>query len=133
MIKNSVFLPMAIVTVLISGCAAIPLDPQASHIVASPNPAPQNCKYLGQVFGNQGNFFTGEYTSNQHLEEGAMNMMKNKASRLGANYIQIISSRAGITGSLGGTSGTISGSSSQTNVTNVGNAYRCPPKTIGLT
>ena len=65
-----------------------------------------------------------------------MNDIKNKASRLGANYIQLITNRAGVTGSMGGSfdrhGGFVSGGSEQTNVTNLGNAYRCDPKAIGL-
>ncbi|CEG58556.1 DUF4156 domain-containing protein [Legionella fallonii] len=129
-------LSISALTIMISGCASIPLDPQAARIVATPNPAPKGCKYLGQVVGNQGNFFTGSYTSNRNLEEGAMHDLKNKASQLGANYIQLITNRAGVTGSMGGSfdrhGGFISGSSEQTNVTNLGNAYRCDPKAIGL-
>ena len=51
---------------MISGCSAIPLNEQASKVIASPNPAPKSCKYVGQVVGNQGNFFTGSYTSNKN-------------------------------------------------------------------
>ncbi len=129
-------LSLSALTLVISSCASIPLDPQAARIIATPNPAPKGCKYLGQVVGNQGNFFTGSYTSNRNLEEGAMHDLKNKASQLGANYIQLITNRAGVTGSMGGSfdhhGGFISGSSEQTNVTNLGNAYRCDPKAIGL-
>src|SRR3990167_9489055 len=88
--------------ILVSGCAAVPMEPQAARIISSPNPAPKGCKYLGQVVGNQGNFFTGGFTSNRNLEEGAMNDMKNQAAHLGANYIQLITNRAGITGSSSG-------------------------------
>lgn len=122
--------------ILVSGCASIQLEPQASRIIASPNAAPKGCKYLGQVVGNQGNFFTGGWTSNRNLEEGAMNDLKNRAGKLGANYIQLVTNRAGVTGSMGGSfdqhGGFMSGSSEQTNVTNLGNAYVCPPKSIGL-
>lgn len=123
---------LSIAASLLSGCASIPLDPQAARIIATPNPAPQGCKYLGQVIGNQGNFVTGSYTSNRNLEEGAMHDLKNKASKLGANYIQLITNRAGNTGSVYGGEGYFSGGSAQTNVTNVGNAYICPRKSIGL-
>jgi hypothetical protein len=86
--------------------------------------------------GNQGNFFTGNYTSNRNLEEGAMNDLRNKASKLGANYIQLVTNRAGVTGSMSGSfdkhGGFMSGGSAQTNVTNLGNAYHCDPKAIGL-
>lgn len=122
---------------VLGGCAATALDPGATRIIASPNAPPKGCKYLGQVMGNQGNFFTGNYTSNRNLEEGAMNDLKNKAKQLGANYIQLVTNRAGVTGSMSGQSGFgdstfISGHSAQTNVTNLGNAYACNPKAIGL-
>lgn len=129
-------LSISAITLIIGGCASIPMDPQATRIIATPNAAPKGCKYLGQVIGNQGNFFTGSYTSNRNLEEGAMNDLKNKANKLGANYIQLITNRAGVTGSMSGASdrhgGFMGGSSQQTNVTNLGNAYSCPPKSIGL-
>lgn len=127
---------ISVMTALVGGCAAIPAGPETVKVIASPNPAPKMCKYLGQVVGNQGNFFTGEFTSNRNLEEGAMNDLKNKAVKLGANYIQIITNRAGVTGSISGSfsrdDAHIGGRSQQTNVTNLGNAYVCPPVSIGL-
>lgn len=57
-----------------------------------------------------------------------MNDLRNKASTLGANYVHLITTRAGMTGS----SDEYGGSLEQTNVTNLGNAYSCPEKTIGL-
>ena len=129
-------LSISTLTLILSGCASVPVEPGAARIISSPNPAPKSCKYLGQVVGNQGNFFTGGFTSNRNLEEGAMNDLRNKANRLGANYVQLVTSRAGVTGSTSGAfdrqGGYISGGSQQTNVTNLGNAYRCPPKSIGL-
>lgn len=129
-------LSISAITLIITSCASIPPDPHTARIIASPNPVPKGCKYLGQVVGNQGNFFTGGFTSNRNLEEGAMNDLKNKAVRLGANYIQLVTNRAGVTGSMSGSfdrnGGVMSGGSQQTNVTNLGNAYLCPPKLIGL-
>ncbi len=65
-----------------------------------------------------------------------MNDLKNRALKLGANYIHLVVNRAGVTGSVGGSSysgtGLMSGSTEQTNVTNVGNAYICPKNAIGL-
>jgi hypothetical protein len=120
------------VAFLMSGCSSIPLEPQATSVIASPNPAPKGCHYKGQVVGNQGNFFTGAYTSNRNLEEGAMNDLKNQASKMGANYIQLVTTRAGVTGSVSGSENGFGGGSSQTNVTNLGNAYSCKPSSIGL-
>jgi hypothetical protein len=108
---------------LMAGCSSTPLMPQAASIMVSPNPSvPQGCKYLGQVIGNQGNFFTGSYTSNKNLEQGAINDLKNQASQLGANYVQLITDRAGNTGGMNAGTGGLS----ETNVTYTGNAYKCP-------
>lgn len=126
--KLSVILASAL---FMASCASIDLDPQANKVIASPNPAPKGCKYLGQVSGNQGNFFTGGFTSNRNLEVGAMNDMKNQASKMGANYVQMIVNRAGVTGSMSMHDGNGGGSTEQTNVTNMGNAYSCPAKAIG--
>ncbi len=122
-----------------SGCAAIqPVSPEVnSRVIASTNPPPKECKFVSQVLGSQGNFFTGGWTSNANLEQGSMNDLKNKAYLAHGNYVQLVTNRAGATGGgsiysdgHGGLFG--SSSSSQTNVTSTGNVYRCPPKSIGL-
>lgn len=110
---------VASATLLLAGCAATQANvPGASKVLLSPNQPPKGCKYLGQVVGNQGNFFTGAYTSNKNLEEGAMNDMRNKAANMGGNYVQLLSNRAGVTGSG-------NGGGSQTNVVYSGNVYNC--------
>ena len=118
---------VVLVGAFLSGCSSIPLDPTAARIIATPHKAPKGCRYIGQVLGNQGNFFTGGFTSNRNLEEGAMNDMRNQAAKMGANYIQILNSRAGNTGSFSGHGGGME----QTNVTNLGNAYYCSPVVLG--
>ncbi len=128
-----------IAALMLSACAAIqPVDPRVNtKVIASTNPPPKGCKYVTQVLGSQGNFFTGSWTSNANLEMGAMNYLKNKAFQADGNYVQLVTNRAGVTGSgsissdgHGGSFG--GGSSEQTNVTSTGNVYRCPPKLIGL-
>lgn len=112
----------AFVASTLAGCAAVPTNPGAERIrITNVEPA-KECKYLGDVTGNQGNFFTGAYTSNENLETGARNDMKNKALAMGGNVIAILTQRAGQTG--GGSSGGYG--SSQTNVTLSGNVYKCP-------
>jgi len=77
-------------------------------------PANVKCNYLGEVVGSQGNFFTGGLTSNQSLEQGARNELKNKAVALGGNAVVLITDRSG------------RGSQYETtNVTYTGNAYHC--------
>ena len=107
------------------GCAANPLLPGAEkvRIVTSD---PKGCEYLGEATGNQGNFFTGAWTSNENLETGARNALKNSAFQLGGNTVLIISSRAGVTASFNVSNGYGGGSSEQTNVTYSAAVYRCP-------
>lgn len=119
MLKNVLIGTMISIPLLLSGCAATaPMSSQASMVLVSPNPPPKGCKYVGDVVGNQGNFFTGAYTSNKNLERGSINDMRNQAAMKGGNYVQMLANRAGVTGSNGG--------QQQTNVVYTGNAYYCP-------
>jgi len=105
----------------VAGCAAVDLESGGQQVRIVTN-EPQGCEYLGEVTGSQGDFFTGAFTSNANLETGARNDMKNKASKLGANIVQLLTNRAGQTGSMGQGSGSME----QTNVTYTGTAYKCP-------
>src|SRR5437879_6506805 len=130
---------VAAAALVLSGCAATEaISPEVNtKVIASTNPPPKGCKFITQVLGSQGNFVTGAWTSNANLELGAMNDLKNKAFQARGNYVQLVTNRAGVTGSSsfsgdgqGGFFG--GGSSAQTNVTSTGNVYSCPPKLIGL-
>ena len=52
---------LALVAIGLAGCSAIPLQPGA-EMVRVTNEEPKGCKFLGDVTGNQGNFFTGDFT-----------------------------------------------------------------------
>ena len=112
---------LLVVASVMAACAATQLRPEAQRVIASRNPPPQGCKFLGSVVGSQGGFWTGGLTSNQNLAEGSMNDLRNRAAAIGANYVQIEDSRAGSAGEAG-----------KTDVTWNGNAYSCPPGLIGL-
>ena len=117
------------IMVLLNGCSAIMLRPNAQNVIISPDkPNTSLCHFVGTVTGTQGNFFTGPWTSNANLETGAMNDQKNKASELGANYVQLVTNRASqtISGSSSSFGSSISGE--QTGVVQVGNAYFCKEK-----
>lgn len=109
---------------LIASCAANPLIPTA-RTVRIVTTEPTGCDYLGEVTGNQGDFFTGRFTSNADLETGARNDLKNQAARLGGNTVHLLTTRAADTGSFGVGRGSGGGSSAQTNVVYVGTVYRC--------
>jgi len=116
---------------LSTGCAATSLNRGAERVMVTKATAPAGCVYLGSVVGEQGGSLSGAYTSNANLAEGAFNDMKNKAHAMGANYVVLENTQAGntVSGSRSGVSG------GQTDVTHIGNAFKCPeanaPTTTG--
>lgn len=104
----------------LTACSAIPLQPTANPVRLT-HVEPTDCKFLGDVTGNQGDFFTGGFTSNADLETGARNDMKNQASAMGGNVVYLLTQRAGQTGNYGNDFG----GTQQTNVTLSGNVYYC--------
>jgi hypothetical protein len=110
---------------LLGGCAATSLKPGAARVMVTRTSAPAGCVYVGSVVGEQGGSLTGAYTSNARLAEGAFNDMKNKAHAMGANYVVLEDTQAGstVSGSKNGVSG------GQTDVTHIGNAFKCPETT----
>ena len=112
---------LTLLTTLLAGCAAKPLLPGSQAVVLSKNPPPAHCNYLGEVRGNQGNFWTAEFTSDADLVQGARNELRNAASAMGASYVQIeteLFSENTADDSLGGTYSAVI----------IGNAYRCSGK-----
>ena len=107
----------------VSACTAVPLQDGAKLVRLTNTEPTKECQFLGDVTGNQGDFLTGEFTSNAELETGARNDIKNKAYSLGGNLVYLLTQRAGQTGSFDKHFG---GSSVQTNVTLSGNVYFCP-------
>ncbi|MGB1297014.1 MAG: DUF4156 domain-containing protein [Psychrobium sp.] len=110
----------ALAILSLTACSAIPLQQSAAQIRLT-HTEPENCKFLGDVTGNQGDFFTGGFTSNADLETGARNDIKNKANAMGGNVVYLLTQRAGQTGSYGDEYG----GTQQTNVTLSGNVYHC--------
>lgn len=108
---------------LLGACASTTtLTDSGSKVVLSDiPPIGANCRLLGQVIGKQGDFITGEWTSNEDLEAGGLNDLKNKAAAMGANYVELLTTRSGGTGAFGA----VVGFSDETNITNSGNAYKC--------
>jgi hypothetical protein len=76
----------------LSSCASVfpppvALEPGAETVVVDPAPAGRACKYLGRVSADVVN--GAPYISNEEMTLNAVNMVKNKAYRLGANYVDI--------------------------------------------
>ena len=120
MIRKISYLTLAL---SLTACQAIKLNAGAEYIRLTHNEPGNECQFLGDVSGNQGDFFTGEFTSNEELETGARNDIKNQALMLGGNTIYLLTQRAGQTGSYDPEFG---GGVTQTNVTLSGNVYHCP-------
>ena len=100
----------------LGGCAAKQVSQEASIIeIVNEKPNMKNCKYLGEIVGSQGNWITGDFTSNKDLVIGARNELRNEAHKLGANivYIQDMKNTNKFH-SLG-----------TTNTTAIGKAYKC--------
>ena len=107
----------------VAACAAKPLLPGGAAIVVSNEPAPEGCRYVGEVRGAQGNFWTAEFTSDDNLVHGARNELRNSAFDLRANYVKIeTESFSENTGedSLGGLY----------SVVIIGNAYHCDQQVL---
>jgi hypothetical protein len=75
--------------ILLSACSAIQTTPD-SALIELVNDKPQaNCRALGEAIGSQGNFFTGNYTSNKNLMIGARNDLRNQAANMGGNLVHV--------------------------------------------
>jgi len=110
--------------VFLAACAAKQASPGADRVFVSEEPPPASCRYVGEVQGSQGNFWTSEFTSDRNLLTGARNEMRNQALSLGANYVLVeTQSHSHNTArySLGGTYSSVI----------IGNAYDCPEKALG--
>ena len=104
---------LALVAIALCGCAANALRPEAQKVrLLGATPGPE-CKYIGDATGGQGNFFTGQYTSNANLQAGAINDLKNQAAAMGGNAVFLVANTTGLD------------KGTQTSVTSTGNVFFC--------
>jgi Domain of unknown function (DUF4156) len=113
------FISVAVSLSLLSGCSAIQTIPGAETVeIVNEVPNRERCLFLGEIIGSQGNWATGDYTSNKNLVLGARNELRNEAYGLGGNIVYIQDMKnTNAYGSMG-----------TTNTTAVGKAYRCKNK-----
>ncbi len=111
MFKNGLYL-----TLVLTGCSAIQLQPEAAGIeIVNEMPNNKQCAFLAEIAGSQGNWFTGDFTSNENLVIGARNELRNKAYKLDGNLVLIQDMKnTNAYGSLG-----------TTNTTAIGKVYKC--------
>ena len=104
----------ALLPILLIACSAVAPTRQGQTIELVTE-KPSNCKQLGDAVGSQGNWFTGDYTSNENLLLGARNDLRNKAAEMGGNVVWVQN-----------TANTNAyRSSGTTNTTVLGVVYRC--------
>lgn len=48
-----------------------------------------DCRYLGEIVGSEGHWYTYLFISNTNLTQGALNDLQNKANTIGANVVFI--------------------------------------------
>ena len=104
---------LALVAITLCGCAANTLRPEAQKVRLLGTTPGCECKYIGDATGGQGNFFTGQYTSNANLQAGAINDLKNQAAAMGGNAVFLLANTTGLD------------KGTQTSVTSTGNVFFC--------
>ncbi|MFH0270406.1 DUF4156 domain-containing protein [Vibrio jasicida] len=72
-----------------STLSSIPSDSVQIRIDSQFNP--QHCKYLGEVTGSEGHWYSYLFYTNDAMMQGAMHDLKNKASAIGADTVFMIS------------------------------------------
>ena len=112
MFKSIILIPALAMT----GCSAIQILPEAQGVeIVNEAPDASKCKFLGEIVGSQGNWFTGDITSNKNLVVGARNELRNETYQLGGNLVYIQDMKnTNAYGSMG-----------TTNTTAIGKAYDC--------
>ena len=86
-----------LICLVVSACTVIQSHPENNpvrlvqknelNIVAADNKA--DCRYLGEIIGSEGHWYTYLFISNTNLTQGAINDLYNKANEVGANVVFI--------------------------------------------
>ncbi|ACJ31186.1 Conserved hypothetical protein [Shewanella piezotolerans WP3] len=115
--------------IALTACSAHQLHGDAASIRIV-DVEPQNCSFLGEVDGSQGNWFTADFTSDRDILIGARNEVKNQAAALGANVIvlkkSVDNSNEGIEAYGNERGAVISSTKGTYSSTVIGEAFNCP-------
>jgi len=102
------------ILLVLAGCAAKSINPGAQTVMLSNDKPAENCSFVGEVTGGQGNWWTDDITSSKNIAKGSRNDLRNSAFFIGANYYVHVQQTSGSNTYLGGSTLAI-----------VGNAYKC--------
>lgn len=79
---------------LLTGCVspATSLDESAQqvHLRMDASFDAYQCRWLGEVTGSEGHWFSYLFFANDLLVQGAMNDIKNRANQIGANTVYVV-------------------------------------------
>lgn len=98
---------------LLAGCSTASLSPRGAKVVATRNAPDKTCTAIKYLVGHGGGSFGGGMIANDDLVEYAMNDLRNKAAKVGADYVQHDPPQMG------------QGDGTTTTVTISGTAYKC--------
>jgi len=79
---------ISLFVLLFVSCAATKLLPEASKIlIVNEKPDENVYVFIGEVVGSEGNYWSGDLTSNEELLIGARNKLRNEAFKLGGDIV----------------------------------------------
>ncbi|WP_020208256.1 DUF4156 domain-containing protein [Gilvimarinus chinensis] len=109
-----IHLALGLTAIFLAGCSAKPLKPEAQSVWITEDKPADECEFVKELYGGQGNWWTDDITSTKALTEGSRNDLRNQAYDAGANYVQIQQVERNESALGGG------------KMAMVGHAYKCP-------
>ena len=71
-------------------CSVATLNPEAQHVEIASEPLSLNrCKYLGEVTGSEGHWYTYLFLANRTMVQAAVDDLRNRAAAIGADTVFI--------------------------------------------
>lgn len=114
--KSYQYFSVLLLALIVAACSATTVKPGAEKVeIVSEVPNKLKCKFIAEVTGSQGNWLSGNYTSNENLMTGARNVLRNETYKVGGNVVHVQALENSSSWRSLGTTNTIV----------VGKAYKC--------
>lgn len=115
LLKFNNALTLSLVAVFMAGCTSpmkrLDSPAQTVHLRMDAGFDADDCQWLGEVTGSEGHWYSYLFFTNDVMVQGAMNDIKNRAKKLGANTVFVTAPQ-----------------DFTTSFTVMGSAYRCSNK-----
>lgn len=108
-----IFFALGLGIASLTACSTAALSPRGAKVVATRNAPEKSCVAIKYIVGHGGGTFGGGMIANDDLVDYAMNDLRNKAAKVGADYVQHDPPQMG------------HGDGTTTTVTISGTAYKC--------